>query len=214
MGYIGVSVPLGTMLLVAPEEPEVFASPPTTYVYEPSPRSVLPPPPRASPDGSAPPATASSPIPSRVAMPVPAGFRRVAGPGGLVTTVPEGWTITRSTGPGAMQATDPADPTRFVRYGGSRQQGSDLLASHVDYERRFARDKPDFRRVGMAAVDHRGAPAVEWEFEHGSPEGVRRARSLYWRVNGVEHFVYAASLVEHWPQTEGIYRTMVDNSSP
>ncbi|WP_258904545.1 hypothetical protein [Actinokineospora sp. UTMC 2448] len=156
----------------------------------------------------------STPSPSMVALPIPAGYQRVVGPGGLVTTVPQGWTITRSTGPGSVQATDPADPGRFVRYGGAPPPSASLNESHVDYARAFGAAKPGYRAIRLDAVTYRGMAAVEWEFAHAIDGGTRHAKSLYWRVDGIEFFIYAAAPAERWAETEPIYRTMMANSTP
>lgn len=211
-----MSTVLGATLLAAPPVPDSSAAAPTSYVYQPSAPS---PSGRSATGGTSTGETSTrpritTPSPSMVAMPIPEGFQRVAGPGGLVTTVPKGWTITRSTGPGAVQATDPTDPERFVRYGGSPPPDQSLNESHVDYAKRFGATKPGFESIRLDALTYRGFPAVEWEFAHDSPVGRRHAKSLYWRVRGIEFFIYAASTSDRWTDTEPIYRTMMANSTP
>ncbi|SER39495.1 hypothetical protein SAMN04487818_103136 [Actinokineospora terrae] len=196
VAYAAVSAAVGTVLLVAPKEPQVQAYP--VYIYT---------------EGPTPPSTTTT-GPSPVAMPVPEGYQRVAGPGGLITTIPLGWTITRSTGPGAMQATDPADPTRYVRYGGSAAPATDLVATHVDYEQRFAEAHRGFQRFSLGTTTYHDVPAVDWEFEHDSAAGRRRAHSMYWRIAGTEYFLYASSTTNRWSDTKSIFNTMVDNSTP
>ncbi len=200
MAYVAVSAVVGVSLLVAPKDPVVQALPDYAYV---------------SPQTGAPGTGATTtPGPSRVAMPVPAGYQRVMGPGGLVTTIPTGWTVTRSTGPGAMQATDPADPTRFVRYGGSPAPAVDLVRSHVDYERTFSASKPNFARKSLGTTRYHGVLAVDWEFQHDSSAGRRHVHSMYWRIDGIEYFLYATATTARWPETAPVYRTMIDNAAP
>ena len=210
--YVAVSTVLGATLLAAPPAPQAGPPPATTYVYEPSapsPSGQT----RSTPDPSSRPLI-TTPSPSMVAMPIPEGYQRVAGPGGLVTTVPEGWTITRSSGPGAVQATDPADADRFVRYGGAPHPATSLNQSHVDYAKTFGDAKPGYRAVRLDAVVYRGRPAVEWEFTHDTEAGPRHARSLYWRIDGIEYFIYAASSEPRWTETEAVYQTMMANTEP
>ncbi|GAA2961116.1 hypothetical protein [Actinokineospora diospyrosa] len=198
VAYAAVSAAVGTVLLVTPKEPQVQAYP--VYIY-----TEAPTPPAAS--------TTTGP-PSPVAMPIPDGYQRVAGPGGLITTIPTGWTITRSSGPGAMQATDPTDPTRYVRYGGSAAPAQDLVDAHVDYELRFAEAHRGFQRLSLGTTTYHKVPALDWEFEHDSAAGRRHAHSMYWRVGGTEYFLYASSQAARWSETAPIYRTMVDNTTP
>ncbi|MGW5051931.1 hypothetical protein [Actinokineospora sp. NPDC004072] len=202
--YVAVSALLGATLLAAPPGPTASSGPQATYSFAPSPTS----------RGDFPRPRPPTPSPSMVALPIPEGYQRVVGPGGLVTTVPDGWTITRSTGPGAVQATDPADPNRFVRYGGAPPPAASLNQSHVDYAAAFGRAKPGYRPIRLDAVTYRGMPAVEWEFSHDDPAGRRQAKSLYWRTGGVEFFIYAASTADRWAETEPIYRTMMANATP
>ncbi|WP_285610484.1 hypothetical protein [Actinokineospora globicatena] len=192
-----MSAAVGTVLLVAPREPQVQAYP--VYVYTEAPT---------------PPSTTTAGTPSPVAMPVPEGYQRVAGPGGLITTIPVGWTITRSSGPGAMQATDPDDPGRYVRYGGAPAPAEDLVASHVDYELRFAGAHRGFQRHSLGTATYHDVAALDWEFEHDSAAGRRRAHSLYWRIGGTEYFLYASAPAARWSETKPIFNTMVDNSTP
>ncbi|MFC5286326.1 hypothetical protein ACFPM7_04625 [Actinokineospora guangxiensis] len=207
-----MSTVLGATLLSAPPAPEAGTAPPTTYIYTPG----TPPPSgaRSTPDAPTERPSITPPSPSMVAMPIPEGYQRVAGPGGLVTTVPKGWKITRSTGPGAVQATDPDDSQRFVRYGGAEHPPVSLNQSHVDYAKTFAATKPGYESIRLDAVTYRGLAAVEWEFAHDTDDGRRRAKSLYWRIDGIEYFIYAASAEQRWPETEAIYKTMVANTTP
>lgn len=214
-GYTTVSALVGAVLLVAPKQPGPgTAAPSTTYVY-------APPPPAFGPADAATPAPridtqdpGTRPNPSNVALPVPEGYQRVAGPGGLVTTVPKGWTITRSSGPGSVQATDPADPARHVRYGGAPAPAADLLQSHVDYEATFAKSKPGFQRLSLGTTRYHGVLAVDWEFEHDSAGVRKHVHSMYWRVDGIEYFVYAAANADRWAETVPVYHALIDNASP
>ncbi|WP_054050881.1 hypothetical protein [Alloactinosynnema sp. L-07] len=212
-GYAAVSAVVGAVLLVAPKESKAgSAAPTTTYIFAPPPAfgpADTQTPITPGPDGGA--TTAS---PSMVALPVPDGFERVAGPGGLVTTIPKGWIITRAAGPGAMQATDPAEPSRQVRYGGAPAPAADLLQSHVDYEAVFSRSKAAFHRLSLGTTTYHGVTAVDWEFEHDTADARRRVHSMYWRIEGVEYFVYAAADADKWGQMLPIYHAMIDNATP
>ncbi|EWC63387.1 hypothetical protein UO65_1273 [Actinokineospora spheciospongiae] len=208
VAYAAVSAAVGTVLLVAPKEPAALGSQPpvVTYVDSPGP-----------PAGQAPALSdpRRAPGPSRVAMPVPAGYQRTTGPNGLVTAIPAGWVVSKSSGPAAMQATDPADPNRFVRYGGALAPATGLLESHVDYDRAFSATRPGFRRLSLGTTTYHDTLAVDWEFEHEVPGSVRtHAHSMYWRVNGIEYFIYAAAPAARWAETAPIYDTLVSQTTP
>ncbi|MGQ0840469.1 hypothetical protein [Actinokineospora sp.] len=216
--YVVVSAAVGTLLLVVPKDDPAAAATIPTYIYEQGPPPIEAPEAtvRATPDPGPPLTglTTATASPSKVALPVDAGTRRVQGPGGLVTVIPAGWKVTRSTGPGAMQATDPADPTRFIRYGGAAAPDADLLMSHVDYDAAFSATKPGFRRISLGTTTYHGVRAVDWEFQYDTPQGKRHVHSMYWRVDGTEYFLYAAANTARWAETLPVYHAMIDNAAP
>ena len=150
-----------------------------------------------APDDPSPPpsSTAESP-PASSDTPAALPFTPVAGDDGFITVVPAGWPAARlSTQPHAFQATDPADASRYVRFGSSPASGV-LRRTHEDYQRDAApRQMPGLTRIAMTETVLHNVPALDWEFEWNAPEGRRHVRSLYWRVDGVEYFVYASSTV-------------------
>jgi hypothetical protein len=154
--------------------------------------------------------TTSAPPASRA----PAGFQPVTGPAGIHTVIPVGWSAGRTTGPGAMQAADPGDAGRYVKYGGSAAPALGIDASHVQYENGFAVKAKDYRRIVLSTATYGGHEAVEWEFEHTVGPSVRPVRSLYWRAGGKEYFVLACAPAAQWSAMKPIYDTMVANADP
>jgi hypothetical protein len=141
-------------------------------------------------------------------------YQRVDGADGMSTVVPAGWPSAPAAGQGSAQATDPDDGYRFVRYGGSPAPAQDSYSVHVAYQRDFAKSHNGFQSVRLNTTDVRGATAVDWEFEWDAPEGRRHVRSIYWRAQGDEYFVYASSLVGRWPSTEPILDVMLARATP
>ncbi|WP_436491766.1 hypothetical protein [Actinokineospora sp. HUAS TT18] len=142
-----------------------------------------------------------------------AGFTRVSGPGGMSTLIPAGWPQKTGTGPGNLEATDPAGNGRNVKYGGAPHDGKDLLTSHIEYAQTVS-TRPGYRQLQLGLVSFHGGDAVDWEFVLDSGGGTRHVRSLYWRRDGYEFFVYAGSQEELWPETQAILNTMIDNATP
>ncbi|GAB3487217.1 hypothetical protein [Amycolatopsis cihanbeyliensis] len=145
---------------------------------------------------------------------VPAGLERTPGPNGFSTVVPRGWPTEPLSGPGAVQAADPEDGTRTLRYGGAAHPAAGILEWHTDYERQVSEQREGYRLLELNETTLRGFPAVVWEFEWDAPEGRRHTRSMYWRTGGIEYFVYAASRVRDWPDTEPILTAMIEHSRP
>ncbi|AIJ26098.1 hypothetical protein [Amycolatopsis methanolica] len=93
----------------------------------------------------------------------------VTGPAGIRTVIPEGWTVTPPQSAGSVQATDPADSSRYVRYGGSAVPNASILDSHLDAESDFAAARPGYSRVELAQT-----PSAGTRRSCGSSSGRRR----------------------------------------
>lgn len=207
VSYLVVSATIGISLLVRPEVVSAGgpAGPPARVLVE------------GGPDGTAR-STAGRGVSGVVGasreIRTPPGFRRVSGPGGIRTVIPAGWPVSRSTGPGAMQAIDPADGTRVVKFGGAPAPRVDIATSHIRYERLLEARTPGYRRLSLASATYGGHAAVEWEFERGVGGGRERVRSLYWRTQGIEYFVLASAPASGWARMKPIYDVLVANSRP
>jgi hypothetical protein len=151
--------------------------------------------------------------PTSSAADAPNGYQRVSGPGGMTTVVPEGWPSEPSTGPGNIQATDPNDPRRMLKYGGSPEPAEDIHSSHVAYESQVAK-RTGYRLIRLDQLTFHGSDAIDWEFSWTPPEGPRHVRSLYWRRDGYEYFVYAAGPEDTWADTKTVLDEMIDNATP
>ena len=218
--YLVLSLVLGVALLSMPKQANSATAPAAgvpTIVYEDSPTQA----PLTGSDGrddsrpassstATPPTTKTTPsIPA-----APPGYRPVSGPAGIKTVIPESWRAARTTGPGAMQATDPADLVRYVKYGGSVAPDVDIESSHIQYENDFATRAVEYRRITLSSAAYAGHNAVIWEFEHRDGANLIHVRSLYWRAGDKEYFVLAAAPAERWPAMQSIYQTMVANATP
>ena len=191
--YVVVSAVLGAALLVRPAVPSAAgpAASAPTYVAD---------------EGAGP--TSTTPHPA------PHGFQRVAGPAKVQTVIPVGWRIARAGGPGAMRASDPSDAGRFVGYGGAPATGTDIAATHVATETRFADRTTAYERLRLNRASYGGHPAIEWEYRHNDGSGVQHVCALYWMVDGTEYFVYASGPDEQWSHMRPVYDAMVANSRP
>jgi hypothetical protein len=191
-GYVVVSVALGSALLAVPKADPAAArqaTVPPTYVAD---------------DGhNAPPTTVT-----------PAGFERVAGPANVATVIPSGWRIEPTDRPGVVHATDPAEASRWVGYGGTKVTQRNFAEAHIASESALAQRTSDYRRIDLSTATYAGHPAVQWEYQHDDGTGLRHVRSLYWRVAGTEYVVYASGPAAEWPQMQPIYDAMVGYSRP
>ena len=143
-----------------------------------------------------------------------AGYEQVTGPGGMTTYIPSGWPTKTATGPGAMQADDPAGEL-LLRYGGSSTPELDTYQVHEDYEQQFAANRSGYSRLRLDRSTVRGMSAVDWEFEYDPQGDVRRhIRSVYWLSQGYEYFVYVSAPVGQWSQAQEILDVMLDNATP
>lgn len=194
--YLVVSAAVGAALLAMPKTNLPPAGSTTTYVSEDRPSTFG--------DGAL---TTTLP-------PTPAGFQRIEGPVRMQTVIPTGWQVVTAGAPGAMRAVDPTDAARLVGYGGAKTTSPDIVQVHVDHEDRFADRATNYERVHLNRATYGGHPAVEWEFRHDDGRGTQRVRALYWLVDGVEYFVFAAGPDEQWARMQPVYDAMVANSRP
>ena len=187
----------------APAEPATTASTAPGSDARPDESAVPPGPARTAPKPPAPPPVTAPP-----------GFQRVDGPAGVRTVIPAGWPVMRTTGPGAVQATDPTSGGRFVKYGGTAAPGLGIDVVHVQYENAFATRAANYSRIVLRSARYGGHDAVEWEFEHRDGSQVAHVKSLYWRAGGKEYFLLASAPATQWPQMKTVYDTMVANADP
>ncbi len=163
----------------------------------------------------------STPVPTSSTGPaatspsaVPGGTQPVTGPAGITTVIPAGWEVKPTSSPGSVQATDPAQSSRFLRYGGAPSPGKALLAAQQDYERTFPRGHPGYRLIGLEPTTVRGAEAVSWEFEFQADVGLKHVKSVYWRAQGVDYFVYGSSVVAGWTDMQVIFDAALSGAKP
>jgi hypothetical protein len=216
LSYLVISVTVGVSLLTAPKAAGGDTAPapgPPVESHDPPPTTTmtLPGTPGSSDDSGAEGLTPGAPEPPSTA---PAGFKWVNGPSGLRTVIPEDWRSRPSTGPGAMQAVDPADTVRYVKYGGSTAPDIAIEPSHIRYENVFATRAADYRRITLSSAKYAGHEAVVWEFEHRENGAYLHVKSLYWRAAGTEFFVLAAGPAERWHEMLPIYDAMIGHASP
>lgn len=173
-GLIGTSL----LLLRTPDdratsaEPKTSTSTPTT----PAPSTPI--------SSSAPTNTPTSSAPQSSA---PNDFQDVSGPGGITTKIPAGWQAKVRSGGTDAQATDPAHPTSFLRYGGSASPDQPLIEIMRNAERSFSTKYPGYRLVGLRPGTWRGHESVSWEFEFDTADGRKHVESVYWRAGGLDY---------------------------
>ncbi len=192
---------VGTVLLVTGgrEDTPAAAPPPSEYL---------------SSTDSIPATTPSTTTATTTSATASDDFDTVTAGDGFSTVVPRGWpTKSLPNAPGAFQATDPADSTNYVRYGGAAAKG-DIYQSHTDYERERSKQLTGLTRVQLTPMTVRGNEAVDWEFTWSAPEGERHVRSVYWRTGGIEYFVYVSSLASVWEPMPTLLSTMTERARP
>ena len=142
----------------------------------------------------------------------PVGFYRRPGPRGLVTVLPNSFTVTSGQVTGTQVAKDVADPDVEVRFGGDTQESTGLLET-ITKAADAESGKPGYQRVALGSAAHRGHDAVEWEFLKPNQNGeLRHTRAHYWRVDGIEYVLLVAAPPDRWSEASPILDTMIDHS--
>jgi hypothetical protein len=180
--------------------------------------------PTPAPTASSPSPTADPTTPSQPTTPVPstppttpgvpAGFQAVSGPRGITTLIPTGWQAKLREGQAAIQATNPAESTSFLRYGGTPSPAEPLLTVQQAAERAFRPTYPGYQLITLTPGRWRGHESVSWEFEFQAPGGRKHVNSIYWRAAGVDYVLYASALVNSWPKMKTIYTTALAATKP
>lgn len=156
-----------------------------------------------------------SPSAAETTRVAPTGFQFVSGPANVETVIPIGWPTVTAGGPGAMRASDPSDAGRVVGYGGARAKSTDLVETRVADETSLAERTVGYKRIDLTRASYGGHMAVEWEFTYDDGRGIQHVRALYWMVNEVEYFIFAAGAEPVWEsRMKPIYDAMVAHSRP
>lgn len=206
-GLIGT----GLLLLRSPSGPANAAAPKPSAGTPTAPTPSTPTTPTESEPApstpTAPTAPTSKPTPS-------AAFKDVSGPGGVVTKIPSGWPAKVRGGKTDAQATDPAQPTSFLRYGGSASPAQPLITVMRTTERNFSTQYPGYKLIALRPETWRGHESVAWTFEFDTADGRKHVDSVYWRAGQNDYVVYASALLTNWPAMQQIYTTAHDAAQP
>ncbi|MFI5732685.1 hypothetical protein ACIA49_21380 [Kribbella sp. NPDC051587] len=202
-GLIGT----GLLLVRTPGDPADAVPKPTTSS---TPTTSTSPTPTAS-ESETPPSEPTAPA----STPTPAGdYKDVFGPGGVVTKIPSGWTGKPRAGKADTQATDPARPTSFLRYGGSQSPAQPLIDVMRNAERNFSKQYPGYKLIALRPETWREHEAVTWTFEFNTADGRKHVDSTYWRAGQNDYVIYASALASNWPAMQEIYKTARDAAQP
>lgn len=147
-------------------------------------------------------------------QPVSGNYTTVGGPDGLSTEVPVGWTPMPTATPGIYQADDPADSSRFVRFGAVPAPTGDLVANVTGDEATNHNISAGYQRIQLQSAQFHGDPAADWEFYFTKAGRQRHVAARYWEQQGIEYVVYASSNADGWAQTQPIFAHLVDTAQP
>ncbi|GAA1720414.1 hypothetical protein GCM10009745_81910 [Kribbella yunnanensis] len=141
-------------------------------------------------------------------------YQGVSGPGGVVTKIPRGWQAKVREGKTDTQATDPAEPTSFLRYGGSPSPSQPLIDVMRNAERNFSTQYPGYKLIALRPESWREHESVTWTFEFDTADGRKHVDSVYWRAGQNDYVLYASALAKNWPAMQEIYTTAHDAAQP
>jgi hypothetical protein len=203
-GLIGTSL----VLLRTPDDHATAAAPPEASETSNTPKTPT------SSATSAPETSTTPGTSTPVSTPPSTTSQDVTGPGGITTKIPAGWTAkTRSTGTDA-QAADPAQPSSFLRYGGSPSPSRPLIEVMRDAETGFSTRSPGYKLLALEPGTWRGHESVSWQFEFDTADGRKHVESVYWRAGTFDYVLYASSLLTNWPAMKVVYTTAYNSTNP
>jgi hypothetical protein len=220
--YLLVSTLIGVALLYAhnqPAGPAYGGSPPGQILplgvpdtNTPNNQNSFSPSTGAPPDSSDTNVNDLSSNPTTTSSELPGGYSTVTGPDNMTTEIPSGWAQVPSGT--YVQANDPADSGRFVRYGATPAPAGDLLASLTSAAQTNPTIQTGYQQVQLITVAYHGDPAVDWEFEYVKAGVTRHIYSRYWEAGGIEYFVYVSSTSDRWSATSPIFDAMANAATP
>ncbi|WP_405063501.1 hypothetical protein OG474_18150 [Kribbella sp. NBC_01505] len=167
----------------------------------------------STPGPSETPSTTPSATPTSSPTPT-SPYKDAFGPGGIGTKIPSGWTGKVRSGKTDAQATDPAQPTSFLRYGGSPSPAQPLIDVMRNAERNFSTQYPGYKLITLQPNTWREHEAVNWTFEFDTADGRKHVDSVYWRAGQNDYVIYASALAKNWPTMQEIYQTAHDAAAP
>lgn len=151
--------------------------------------------------------------PTTTVPPVGDDMRTVTGPQGISLRIPASWTVGGSPAAANQQASDPADPSVFARFGAAVPPDVPLLTEIRNGETGNPNVQNGYRRVQLTEISFLGRPAVDWEFMFVKDGVTRHAFGRYWRQDGLTYVIYLSAPDDRWPYINWIFQIMSDSVS-
>jgi hypothetical protein len=146
---------------------------------------------------------------------VPSGYTRVTGPVGVEVSVPSNWPTADETLVSVDEVDDPGDQDTYLRYGGSAAAPTSLLTAVRQIEVSTAGLGNDYQRLSMTEVTSpSGDQTVEWQFLFTKNGVQRHAVDWFWRADGNDYGVYAATPVTNWQQLQPVIQVLEQTAGP
>lgn len=137
--------------------------------------------------------------------------RTVSGPAGISVSIPADWTVGGAPTDANQQASDPADPAVFVRFGGAVAPDVPLLTEIRNGETGNPNVRNGYQRLQLAELTFLGRPAVDWEFTFVKDGVARHAFGRYWRQDGLTYVIYLSAPVDRWSSVDWVFQIMSDS---
>lgn len=140
-------------------------------------------------------------------------LRTVTGPHGISLRIPASWTVGGSPAAANQQASDPADPSVFLRFGAADAPDVPLPTEIQNGETGNPNVRNGYRRVQLVELTFLGQPAVDWEFTFVKDGVTRHAFGRYWRQDGLTYVIYLSAPADRWVYVDWVFQIMSDSVS-
>jgi hypothetical protein len=156
-----------------------------------------------------------TPEPTLVSGAVPSGYTRVTGPVGVEVCVPSNWPTADETLVSVDEVDDPGDQNTYLRYGGSAAAPTSLMTAVLQIEVSTAGLGNDYQRLSITEVTSpSGDETVAWQFLFTKNGVQRHAVDWFWRADGSDYGVYAATPVTNWQQLQPVIQVLEQTAGP
>ncbi|GGU29002.1 hypothetical protein [Lentzea flava] len=142
-------------------------------------------------------------------------YRLVSGPSGLVTAIPNSWTVSQGDVATVQIARSSAWPGFELRFGGAPPENPQLsLFQRISAAHEAKTGKNSYSMESLRDTTLRGYPSVKWSYTT-APNGVAQfCTGAWWEANGVEYVLFVVSPPSGRAQAEKMLSLMTTHAKP
>lgn len=142
-------------------------------------------------------------------------YQLISGPSGLVTAIPDGWTVNQGDVATVQIARSGAWPGFELRFGGAPPEKPQLsLLQRISTAHEAKLGKNSYSMESLRDTTLHGYPGVKWSYTT-APNGVPQfCTGAWWEANGIEYVLFVVSPPSGRAQAEKMLNLMTTHAKP